>query len=157
MKKIIGTFIIFLGFTGITKAGNNENFLNMSLGYMFPRSYVTTLAFEHEFIYQQGFEIFTGYNNGYTTRKFNAITQITGGIAYKWPVIRTRNAMLRLRGGIGCGSDMHQFIYGPELGFEYAFCIGGKCQMTLQQKNEFHFGARRKVHSGFLIGLRVPL
>ena len=157
MRKIIGLSVIFLLLAGNTKAGNNENFLNMSVGYMFPRSYVATLAFEHEFIYQQGFEVFADYYNGYTSSKFNAIRQITGGIAYKLPIIRFKNSMVRFRGGLECGSDMNKFIYGPELGLEYAVCVGSKLQITLQQKNEFHFGALRKFHSGFLIGLRIPL
>lgn len=156
MKKWIIACTVLLGCTGLTRAGNNETFLNMSLGYMFPRSCTATLALEHELLYQHGVEVFAEYSNGYTPNTFFAIQQVTGGIAYKLPLIRSKNTMLRLRAGIECGSDMDKFVYGPELGFEYAFCLGSKVQMTLQQKNELNIGATRKFRSGFTVGLRIP-
>lgn len=65
--------------------------------------------------------------------------------------------MLRLRGGIECGSDWNKFLYGAELGFEYAFCVNDKLQVVIQQRNEYNFGASRKFHSGINIGFRIPL
>lgn len=156
MKKWIIACTILLGCTGLTRAGNNETFLNMSVGYMLPRSCTATLALERELLYQHGVEVFAEYCNGYTSNAFFAIQQVTGGIAYKLPMIRSKNTMLRLRVGIECGSDMDKFVYGPELGFEYAFCLGSKVQMTLQQKNELNIGATRKFRSGFTVGLRIP-
>ena len=156
MKKLIVAFTVFLGSIGLTRAGNNENFLNMSVGYMFPRGITGTMAFEHELLYQHGIEFFADYYNGYMSDKFSAIKQITGGVAYKLPLVRSKNTMLRLRCGFECGSNMHNFVYGPEFGFEYAFCLGGKTQMTLQQKNELNIGTTRKFHSGFAVGLRIP-
>lgn len=157
MRRVILFFAVILVGTRLIYAGNNENFFNISAGYMFPKACSATLAFEHEYLYQHGIEFFAQYVNDYNSSKFNAYHQMTGGIAYKYPLVRSKNSMLRLRGGIECGSDWNKFLYGAELGFEYAFCVNVKLQVVIQQRNEYNFGASRKFHSGINIGFRIPL
>lgn len=154
-NKLIVSFILIIATIHATRAGNNENFINTSVGYMFPKGYSATIAYEHEYLYQHGLEIFIDYYGGYSSGTWNTIRQVTGGIAYKLPLVRSKNSMLRLRGAFEGGSDMHNFVYGPEIGFEYAHSINNKFQIIFQQKNEYNFGAQRKFHSGLMIGFRT--
>ncbi|MDD7319079.1 MAG: hypothetical protein SPF56_00265 [Bacteroidaceae bacterium] len=164
MKK---TSILLISLLSVftARAGNGDEHLNVSTGFLFPSTLVANVGFEHEYNYGNALEIYAELGNHWQSDPVDGkVYKDTfwkgyywdGGALYKKSLRRYRNSILRARAGVQAGAYHHDFFMGAELGFEYNYVFQSGLVFSVIQKNQVNFFHGDTFRNGLLIGLKIP-
>lgn len=78
-------------------------------------------------------------------------------VNYKPLLTRSRNSSVKFRFGAQAGSDSHDFIGGPQAGWEWQYSLSGNLDLLLVNQYSYCFGSERGWRIGAEIGFRFTL
>lgn len=162
MIKKYMLLLVCLVAAATAKAGDGDNYLNISGGYQWPNTLDATFSYERELPYGKAVEIFGEAGNHWqkpVCHMFWKGYYWDGGLNYKMPIRRYKNSNLRFRIGAYAGADRRKFFFGAEAGFEYNYIFPCGIQFSIIQKNNFNFlhAAMDHFRNGLLIGFKFPI
>jgi len=167
MKKIKYIIILILSLMTVsTWAGDGDNRISLSAGYLIPNTLNAQIGFEHELRYGNAYELF--FEAGDRYRKDPVCGKYcddvfwkgyywAGGITYKKMMVKGKNSNLRLRIGPQFGAYKRDFTYGGEISFEYNILLQNGIQISFIQKNQVNFKHGDTFRNGLHIGFKIPL
>ena len=165
MKKLIVLFSLFL-LSISAKAGEGDTYISVSGGILHYNAVSAEVAFEKTLAYHNAYEIGLDYYNQVFSHpkdslgnEINRHALLFQG-AYKYNLVRYKNANLRFRlaGGIGV-DDREHFTCSVTPGFEYTYTTEVGLQLFVQEKTQFSFWSSNKswFRVGVMIGVKIPL
>jgi hypothetical protein len=156
MKKalFIALSIFMLG-TNV-KAQNGTKYFSLKGGYFFKDAFSATLSYDWNTKYFKQNEIFAEY---YQKFKGFENKSVMGGFVMKPVLMRDRNTIVRVRMGVGAGSDTKKFIVAPQLGFEFSQSLGKGFDFLLVNRNQYILlnKSPEPWRVGFEAGIRIPI
>ncbi len=159
MKKYL--IAILCAFSVISvSAGDGDDRLTVSAGFLFPSTLDAQIGWEHDLSYGNSIEVIAEAGNHWQTPVCHMFWKgyyWDGGVSYKHRLKRFKNGQLRIRGGVIAGAEQKDFFFGPEIGFEYDYVFPNGWRFCVIQKNNVNFLHGDTFRNGLLIGLKVPL
>jgi hypothetical protein len=148
------------------KAGDGDSYFSFAGGLLHYKAMSYELTFEKTLKYHNAWEIGIDYYNQVYTHPvdslgntFNYHSLLIEG-AYKYNIVRFRNANFRFRGAVGIGvNEQEKFTLSVSPGFEYTYTCPGNIQLFIQEKTQISFWTNNKswFRVGVMIGFKVPL
>ena len=165
MKKLVITLRMTIMFLG-AKAGEGDTYFSLSGGVLHYNAVSAELTFEKTLAYHNAWEVgFDYYNQVFSHPKdslgneINRYAIMFGG-AYKYNLVRYRNANLRFRLAAGLGAnDREKFTCAVTPGFEFTYTTSYHWQFFIQEKTQFAFWSSNKswFRIGLMVGVKIPL
>jgi len=166
MKRFFILIISLFCLPPLLKAGEGDSYFSFSGGLLYRKAMSYELTFERTLKYHNAWEIgIDFYNQAFThpidslgrSFKYNALLFMG---AYKYNMVRYKNANLRFRGAVGIGvNEREKFTLSLTPGFEYTYTFPCNIQFFIQEKTQFSFWTNN--HSWFRIGIvagfKIPL
>lgn len=161
-------FSLLLGMTMISSlsyAGEGDNRVFISAGFLIPTTLNAEFAFEHEVRYGNAWELTFEVGNKYekdpVCGKYCDETfwngyYWDGGVNYKKVLKKGKNSIFRIKGGPKFGAYKGRFAYGAEISFEYNIQLENGIQISFTQKNQVNFNHGDDFRNGLLVGLKIP-
>ncbi len=175
-NMLLITLIISVFYLPKANAQNGYQYLNLGIGYLDKPNHGLTGSIAMEFmgkylnsweVYVQASKLSYAQTNSTitdslsskisTTIKQQTNYNYTAGLIYKHLVLRSRNTCLRIKGGLGVGSDTNSLIIETIAGFELSKTLKGGFELVLQQNNGYVFHSNQSWRSGFALGFKIPL
>jgi len=165
MKRYLFLFC-FLSLPFLLKAGDGDSYFSLSGGLLTYNAMSYELTFERSLKYHNAWEIGLDYYNQIFSNKIDAdgkkleyYSLLFQG-AYKYNMVRYKNANLRFRGAVGIGvNEKDKFTLSLTPGFEYTYTCPGNIQLFIQEKTQFSFWTRNNswFRVGVMVGIKIPL
>ena len=172
MKKILLTLVTIISLMGFAQAEEGGVTLNPQFGAFYQKGVNAVLELEFESRYFHSWNVYLDFCNTFKycendhtffcEETFWDYQTIAIGVAYKYELIRWRNANLKARLGFDLGADYYKkddytFYMSAEVGFELSYTLRNRVQLSLIQKNDFCFLTRDHFKNGLLVGIKIPL
>lgn len=156
MKYILSILSCFLPSLAVL-AGNGDDHLGISSGFLFSNTGNVQFNYERETNYGNAYELFGEMGAKFLPSTTPQDYYWGGGIGYKWGVKRFKNSTLRITSEVHSGAHIKNFYFGFGAGLEYAYVFPSGVQFVVQQKNQVNFLNNGTFKHGLLIGLKFPL
>lgn len=156
MKNVLYLIIGFCLSCGSVCAGNGEKYFGISGGYSLIRAVNARLSLDFETRYHGCHELFAEFYDSYESGKWDYLQEYRGGYAYKFPLSRGKNTILKMRIGAAVGADVEGFTCGAQVGFELNRTFANGFQFFVLQNNEYALWTPRPWRNGLSLGLRIP-
>lgn len=165
MRKLFLT-ILCVSSLLLARAGNGDEFIHISAGYLYNNTLNASLGWEYEFNYDNAIEIFGEAGDRWEkdpecgkvcSKSFWKRYYWDGGVVYKKNIVRWRNSTLRIDVGPVFGAYRGQFFYGAEGSFEYNYTFRSGWKFVIKQKNNVGFNKGDTFRNGVTIGFKIPL
>jgi len=172
MKKILLTLVTVISLMGFVQAEEGGVTLNPQFGAFYQKGFNAVLELEFESRYFHSWNVYLDFCNTFTycendhtffcQETFWDYQTAAIGVAYKYELIRWRNANLKARLGFDLGADYckkddYTFYMSADVGFELSYTLRNRVQLSLIQKNDFCFLTRDHFKNGLLVGIKIPL
>lgn len=166
MKKSILSVIVMLSSVLCTHAGEGDEYLHLSGGFLFQNTMSVTAGWEKELAYDNAIELFAEAGDRWTkdpecgkvcSKSFWKHYYWNGGFLYKKSVKKWRNSSLRLYLGPVSGATRGKYFFGAEGGFEYNHTFSSGVKFVVRQKNDVCFFHGDSFRNGLTVGIKVPL
>lgn len=166
MKKLLLSVIVLLSSVLCVHAGEGDEFVHLSGGYLFQNTLNVSVGWEKELAYDNAIELFAEAGDRWTkdpecgkvcTKSFWKHYYWSGGLLYKKSVKSWRNSSLRLYLGPVSGATEGDYFFGAEGGFEYNYTFSNGVKFVVKQKNNVCFFHGDSFRDGLTIGIKVPL
>jgi hypothetical protein len=154
-------------FVNFIRAGDGDYFFSLSGGLLHRNAMSYEFVFEKTLKYHNAWEIGLDYYNQVFSRPADSLGNemdyhqaLLFGGAYKYNLVRYKNANLRLRGAVGIGVNEHEkFTLSVTPGFEYTYTCPSNIQLFIQEKTQFSFWSSNNswFRVGLMIGIKIPL
>lgn len=170
MKKAIYT-LLFISVAIISFAGEGDKNVNASGGWQgnviswSTPTFNFLIGLEREVRYHKVVELYIDVATSYETSKDGKIFSDTFwknrsfglGVAYKPPISKSKNSLLRWRLGADIGSNPRGFQASLDFGLELSQTFSNGIQLFILQKNDIVFWNKNHFRNGALIGIKLPL
>lgn len=167
MKKFLMLLALLAIAGGRTMAGENDRYVGINTGVLYPRIFNITVQYEFETKYHNAWEVYFDYATQWDKCKTCGKVCMDSfwkedyaygvGLAYKPTFSRGKNSFGRFRFGTDLGASRRNFALGVEVGLEWVWTLRNRMQIVFQQKNEVTFWAKPRFKNGALVGFRIPL
>ncbi|MDR1370504.1 MAG: hypothetical protein LBJ72_10355 [Dysgonamonadaceae bacterium] len=166
MKKCIIIFCSLFVFSPLLKAGDGDYYVSLSGGFLHYKAMSYELTLEKTLRYHHAWEMGLDYYNQTFSRPIDASGKrfryqaLLFEGAYKYNLVRYRNANLRFRGAAGIGvNERDRFTLSLSPGFEYTYTCPSNIQLFIQEKTQFSFWTANHswFRAGIMIGIKIPL
>jgi len=166
MKRIFTLLFILVIFPPLLKAGDGDSYVSLSGGLLHWKAMSYEATFEKTLKYHNAWEVGIDYYNQVFAhpadslgRPFKYHSLLFMG-AYKYNMVRFKNANLRFRGGLGVGvNEREKFTLSITPGFEYTYTCPFNIQLFIQEKTQFSFWTNNRswFRIGIVVGFKIPL
>jgi hypothetical protein len=166
MRKYILILYSAILISPLLKAGEGDSYFSFSGGLLHYKAMSYELTFERTLKYHNALEIGLDYYNQVYTHPVDSLSNpfhyhsLLFGVAYKYNIVRFRNANLRFRAAVGIGvNEREKFTLSLSPGFEYTYTIPSNIQLFIQEKTQFSFWTNNNswFRVGVMIGFKIPL
>jgi len=156
LKILISAILICAAHNGFAQTG--FSYLGIRSGYAIEKGYSATLIYSMPIENNSTFDLGAEYFTGSLKNQKTAYRNMLGFIDYKSQLSRSVNTSLNILMGAVVGSDLKEFIAGPEAGFEVIQSLRG-CDLILSNRNKYLFmeDKNQRLRFGFEFGIRLPL